>query len=71
MIFTKKEAKEFREELGFTEEELAKKFHVTANEIKGYENGESIPALILKRYQMFKNTGNETPEDFKDIGDFG
>jgi transcriptional regulator with XRE-family HTH domain len=71
MVFRKEEAIAFRKEFDFTEEELASRFHVTAEEIKGYENGASIPALILKRYQMFKYTGNETPEDFNDIGDFG
>lgn len=71
MIFGRDEAKDFRKKLGLTEEELAQKFHVTVNEIRGYEKGDSIPALILKRYQMFKHTGNETPEDFNDIGDFG
>jgi DNA-binding transcriptional regulator YiaG len=71
MVFGKEEAKAFRESLGVTQEWLAKTFHITVDEIKGYENGESIPALILKKYQMLKHTGNETPEDFNDIGDFG
>jgi len=71
MIFFKNEAKKFRESLNMTPEQLASAFHVTPEEILGYENGKAIPALILKRYQMFKKSDYHTPEDFLEIGDFG
>ncbi len=71
MKFFKNEARQFRESLSLTPEQLAKAFHVTAEEIRGYESGKAIPALILKRYQMFKHSEFNTPEDFLEIGDFG
>ncbi|OIQ22170.1 MAG: hypothetical protein BM557_02000 [Flavobacterium sp. MedPE-SWcel] len=71
MIFGKEEAIAFRKELKLTQEQLAKAFKITKEDIAGYERGEAIPMLILKRYQMYKRTGNEKPEDFTDIGDFG
>lgn len=64
MKFFKNEAKAFRESLKLSQSQLAKAFHVTAEDINGYENGKAIPPLILKRYQMFKHYGEQTPEDF-------
>lgn len=71
MVFFKNEAKQFRNSLGLTQKQLASAFHVTIQDIEGYENGKAIPALILKRYQMFKKHKDQTPEDFLEIGDFG
>ena len=71
MIFFKNEALQFRNSLGLTQKQLASAFHVTIQDIEGYENGKAIPAIILKRYQMFKKQKDQTPEDFLEIGDFG
>ena len=69
--FTTSDAIAFRKKFKATLVQVARWFHATPSEIEGYESGTAIPKIMIKRYQMFEHTGNETPEDFEEIGDFG